>query len=236
MRHGFWVVALLVVTGCAASETTDDGEAENAPAQVASGKADGAAFTGLYQAHTTHHYNGDVPAVQLDATGVYVRARCYRASCALQVSETDHFDTYTSSSGKTYVRFWSWNPDGNGGQDPTIADVYEIRTFSKGIQLRKAYSTRWQSLYTSSPSLACLASGGAWNQTDCSCPGNTPGAWPATIFVVGAGGCVHNPGSNETNCDDSQGEWTDDDAAKNGTFCLCGAGRYLDDAGSCQDI
>lgn len=237
MRLGF---LLVVLVGCATDVTSvDDGEAETAPAQVDS-KADAASFAGMYQAHTTHHYNGDIPALELRADGTFVRSRCYHASCAMQEPETDHYDTYTSSSGKQYVRFWSWTPvrDGNGDLTPstTIGDVYEIRTFSHGVQLRKSYSTRWQSLYASSPSLACAASGGAWAQGGCSCPGNTPGVWPSKIFVAGAGGCIHNPGSSEDGCDSSDGQWTDDDTAANGTFCLCGYNRYLDDSGSCAAL
>jgi hypothetical protein len=128
--------------------------------------------------------------------------------------------------------------DDNGDltRNTLIADVYEVRTFSHGIQVRKAYSSRWQSLYTSSESLACSSSGGTWSQSACSCPGNTPAAWASKIFVAGAGGCIHNPGASEDNCDSTDGEWTDDDAAPTGVYCLCGYGRFLDDAGSCADL
>ncbi|HUS33468.1 MAG TPA: hypothetical protein VMZ53_33430 [Kofleriaceae bacterium] len=237
------VALVVVVSGCAASETTetnDDGEASAAPAQEL-GKEDSAAYLGQFRSHATRHYNGDVPALELRADGSYIRARCYHASCALQVAETDHYDTYTSSSGKSYIRFWSFtavrDADDNLTHDARIADVYEVRTFSHGIQVRKAYSSRWQSLYTSSPSLACAATGGTWASDACTCAGNDPTDWwPNNIFIAGAGGCMHNPGTSEENCDATNGEWTDDDATLTGSYCLCGFGRYLDDDGACAEL
>jgi hypothetical protein len=204
---------LLVLVGCAASGTPDDGEAEQA-APAALGKADAATFTGLYASHATHHYNGDVPDLELRADGTFVRERCYHASCAIETPETDHYDVYTSSSGKTYVRFH--------GQDiansqEIVADVYEIRAFSGGVQLRKAYSTRWQSLYatTADPDPTCDA---------------------GQEYVAGAGGCIATPGASEDNCDASHGLWTDDDATPIGSYCICAVGQYLDDTGSCTDL
>jgi hypothetical protein len=232
-------VLCLLLVGCAAGPDPDDAEAEAAPAQL-DGKADAAAFVGLFQSHATHHYNGDIPALQLRSDGTYVRAHCVTTNCTKNLAETDHYDTYVSSSGKSYIRFWSWTPvrddDGNLTRNTLISDVYEVRTFSHGIQVRKAYSARWQSLYVSSDSLACTSSGGTYSASECACPGNTPGAWASTIFVPGAGGCVHNPGASEDNCDSSDGEWTDDDAAATGVYCLCGYGRFLDDAGSCKSF
>jgi len=230
-------LALILVASCT-SAPSDDGEAESAPPQ-ALGKADGASFTGIFQSHTTHHYNGDIPAIELRADGKYVRERCYRASCALPVPETDAYDLYTSSSGKTYVRFHAQDitidSDGNIQNTPVVTDVYEIRSFSKGIQLRKSYSTRWQSLYLSSPGLACTTSGGTWT-TDCACPLNQPNTWPVQTFVAGAGGCIATPGASESNCDDSHGMWTDDDGTLIGSYCICTQGEYLTAAGGCAAI
>jgi hypothetical protein len=220
-------ILLVLLVGCAASGSPDDGEAE-AAVPTAPGKADGASFTGVYASHLTHHYSGDVPDLELRADGVFVRQRCYHASCAIEVPETDHYDVYTTSSGKTYVRFH--------GQDianaqEIVADVYEIRAFSKGIQLRRAYSTRWQALYLSSPGLACAATGGTYT-TDCACPQ----PYPAQSFVPGAGGCIPTPAASETNCDDSHGMWTDDDATPIESFCICAVGQYLGSTGSCADL
>jgi len=239
MRTTLYVALLL--TGCteAASIDVDDSEAEGAPLSD-NGKADGAAFVGIFAQHTTHHYNGDIPSIELRSDGQYVRERCYHASCALAVPEVDAFDTYTSSSGKTYVRFHSWksshDADGNLVQTPAIADVYEIATFSKGIKLRKSYSTRWQTLYLSSPSLQCLNSGGTFDGNDCACPGNAPNAFPAFTFVPGAGGCMASVHPDESACDDSGGAWWDDDANLAGAYCTCGLGRYVNDTGACTAI
>ena len=226
---------LLVLMGCAATTATpDDGEAEMAPPR-ALGKADGATFTGIYAQHVTHHYNGDVPDLELRADGTFIRERCYHASCAIETPETDHYDIYTSSSGHTYVRFHGQQiEDGGNGlvNQEIVADVYEIRTFTKGIQLRKSYSTRWQSLYLSSMGLACASSGGDFTGTDCTCPQ----PYPAMSFVPGAGGCITTPGASETNCDDSHGMWTDDEATPIESFCICAVGQYLDSTGSCVDL
>ena len=204
MRAAFLAVTL---AGCAATVDLDDKDAFDAPPQ-AIGKADSAAFLGLYASHATHHVNGDVPDVELRSDGQFVRARCYRASCSLEVPETGTFDEYTSSTGHSYVRFY------NGMK---VADVYEIRAFARGVQLRKAYATRWQSLYTTTadPNPMC-ASG--------------------QEYVAGAGGCIATPGASESNCDDSMGMWTDDDATLIGSYCICGIGEYLDATGACAAI
>ena len=113
-------------------------------------------------------------------------------------------DQYTSSSSHTYVRFYGQkighDATGNLQSASTIADVYEIRGFSKGVQVRKAYSTRWQSLYTTTV--------------------------PLTFTTV----------ANESNCDDSGGMWTDDDATAIGSYCICSVGQYLDASGGCSAI
>ena len=225
MRAAFLVV---ILAGCAAT-VPDDGEAFDAPAQ-AIGKADSATFAGIYASHTTHHYNGDVPDLELRSDGQFIRERCYHGSCALQVPEFGAFDQYKTSTGRTYVRFYS-------AYDATqILDVYEIRTFTKGVQLRKAYATRWQSLYLSSPSLACATSGGSYDGVNCACPLNQPMQYAAQVFVPGAGGCIANPGASESSCDDSMGMWTDDDSTIIGSYCICPAADYLDATGACTAI
>jgi len=236
MRAAFLAVFL---AGCAATADVDDNDAFDAPAQPI-GKADSAQFLGIYASHTTHHYNGDVPDLELRGDGHFVRERCYRASCSLEAPETDVFDEYTSSSGHTYVRFYGQDitvdADGNLQNQQVVADVYEIRAFTKGVQLRKAYSTRWQSLYLSSPGLACASSGGTFNGTDCACPLNQPMTYAAQVFVPGAGGCIANPGASEDNCDTSHGMWTDDDGTLIQSYCICSIGQYLDSTGACASI
>jgi hypothetical protein len=234
-------VLSLALAACAATgDDLDDGEATTAPAQPIGGKGDGAAVTGLFASRATTHYQNDVPNLELRADGRYVRSRCYHAACALPVAETDHYDVYTSSGGKTYIRFWSFElaPDASGAlqSTPTIADVYELQKTSTGIKLRKAYSSRWQSLPATDAATACTRSGGAWGGTDCSCPGSGNGATVHPGFVAGAGGCIAIPGGGEDACDSSGGLYTDDDATLVGTFCECGLGRHVVDAGSCAAI
>ena len=216
----------------------DDAEAEIAQAQLADGKADGASFAGLYASHTASHRDGDVTTLEL-AGNAYVRTRCYRTGCALPLPEADAFDTYVSSGGKTYVRFWTVDVvQTSSGLDTAkkLADVYEIVPTTTGIKLRKSYTTRWVTLAKTTPAARCTATGGAWAAGSCTCAGNTPGTFASAIFVAGAGGCVANPGASESNCDDSMGLWTDDDATPTGSFCICGAGRYDDASGACATI
>jgi hypothetical protein len=249
MTRFIYLIPVLLLAACTDPTIDDqsDGEAEAAAPQLV-GKEDGVSFTGVYRTHTTALKDGDVPNVELltnakpglPTTYSYVRSRCYHTNCSARVPETDTYDVYTTSAGKTYVRFWTFTitDDPNDGriQHPVVGDVYEITTFSHGIKLRKSYSTRWQTLYTASPSLMCSTSHGTWASGDCTCPGNVPGTWPATIFISGAGGCIATPGSDESNCDASGGLWTDDDATLIGAFCMCGRGRYDNASGSCAAI
>jgi hypothetical protein len=240
MRFRNLISVVFLVGACADATTEDasDGEAEAADAQPV-GKADAASFVGLYRAHATALRSGDVPSVELLADGRYVRSRCYHASCSLRVPETDKFDVYTSSAGKTYVRFWTvaitTDPDTGIDSHPVVADVYEVKSTSYGVKLRKSYTTRWLSLYSTSPSLMCSATGGSWAADACTCPGNTPNMWPATIFISGSG-CIATPGASEDHCDSSGGMWTDDDATAIGSYCVCGTGRFLDGTGACASI
>jgi hypothetical protein len=249
MRLAYLLIASLVLASCADATPDDlsDGEAETA-AEQAVGKADSASFAGVYATHATTLKDGDVPSLELRVIanpGVptkysYIRSRCYHASCSARIPETDAYSVYTSSAGKTYVRFWSvtmtYDPNNGVTETPVVADVYEIKTWSKGIKLRKSFSTRWQTLYTASPSLMCHDSHGTWASGTCTCPGNMPNTFPAFEFVSGAGGCIATPGANESNCDDSHGLWTDDDSTLIGSYCRCGVGRFVDSTGGCTNI
>src|SRR5262249_12731223 len=147
-------------------------------------------FVGLYAASaSTAFRDGDIPALELRSGGTYVRMRCYRANCTLRVPETDHYDTYTSSSGLTYVRFYSFKTvtnanTGDRDQVSTVADVYEIKATSTTIRLRKAYTSRWVTLRQTTEKTRCTATAGTWSGT-CTCSGNTPGEWAKYVFVAG---------------------------------------------------
>ncbi|CAN5908786.1 hypothetical protein BH11MYX2_BH11MYX2_39400 [soil metagenome] len=230
------VCAVLFAGACAAASEQD----EDAEAEAASSQDLGVTITGVFQSHATTHYDGDIPSLELTTEHRYVRTRCYHASCAIKAPETDAFDSYTSASGKIYVRFKTvkvtFVPDVGVVQTPQVADVYEIKTFALGIKLRKAYSSRWQVLYTSSPSLQCTSTSGTWAADACTCPGNDPSAPSVTLFASGAGGCYAAPDPYESDCDDTGGFWTDDDATALGTYCVCGAGRYISATAGCVGI
>ena len=237
------------VDDVALDQATETQDAQAETAACSGGKADGgSSYLGLYTTHVATHVAGDLTSLQLlaptsgEPTTQYVRERCYHTGCALPLPETDTYDIHASASGKTYVRFYSFvaarDASGNLTSTPKIADVYEIVKTSAGIKLRKSYSSRWVTLYKTTPAAQCTASGGdaTATTTACTCPGNQPNTSASTIFVPGAGGCIANPGASESNCDDSGGSWTDDEATLIGSFCACGLGRYDDDTGSCAAI
>ncbi len=226
----------------------DDADAETA-ALVPTGKADAIDLVGLYAARAAAHQEGDVTTLELFAAGAspsapgerdYVRTRCYHAGCALPLVETSTFDTYASSSGRTYLRFWSVRitdaTDGTRTTTPVIADVYELTRTAARIKLRKSYTSRWVTLAKTTPAARCAATAGTWTADACTCPGTVPGAWPTSIFVPGAGGCIARPADDESNCDDSHGLWSDDDATLAGAYCVCGLGAYDDATGACAAI
>ena len=155
----------------------------------------------------------------------------------LAVAETDHYDTYSSSSGKTYVRFYSFRTEWSAEHDDrnqvrVVADVYEIKKTAATIKLRKAYSTRWLTLRKTSATALCNGDQGTWASGYCSCPGE--GGWSDegyVGFVPGLGGCTSIPGAGESECDDTEGYYTDDDATLVNTYCLCEHGMYLANTG-----
>jgi hypothetical protein len=226
------LLVLVAITACAdPGVDVDDGEAEGATVAPSGDAA--ASFAGLYAGTAGTHATGDVIALDLRVAPAldYVRARCYGTECSRIVPETDHYDVYTSSAGKTYVRFWSVeisHDHGDVDATPELVDVYEIKT-SDGVQLRKSYTTRWVTLGAASEDALCTGGGGSWSDGACSCAAGK-------TFVAGAGGCVAIGGASEANCDASGGLWTDDDATLLGEYCICGTGRYDDASGSCAEI
>jgi hypothetical protein len=229
-------------------DAASDSEAEGADAQGDQAEA-ASVVVGLYQTTSTAHEDGDIEVLQLDAFGAhstkptdldYVRSRCYRRDCSLVVAESDTYDIYRSTEGKTYVRFWSETLDNDGSNGwsvtPKLADVYEIKSTSTGIELRKSTTSHWLPLDSATPATQCTRGGGTWASDSCTCPGNVPNEATRVTFAPGAGGCVANPQDNESKCGDSDGMWTDDDESATGTYCLCGIGRYDDANGTCETI
>lgn len=240
MRHlAYLLTAVLALGACAtADDDLDDAEAETATGQEVSGS-----LVGLYSTSASLTLaNGDIANLELRAGGTYVRMRCYHAGCAQQAPETDHYDTYTSSSGKTYVRFYSFEILWNAAHDDreekrVVADVYEVQKTSTTIKLRKSYSSRWVTLRRTTAKTLCTSDGGSWSSSACACPGGG-GGWSNdgyVVFAPGAGGCVMAAGANEDACDTTDGMWTDDDATPLGVYCRCQKGTYLTNDG-CDDI
>ena len=235
-------LALTILFGACADATDDDadGEAESAPEQLL-GKEDAATLTGLYATTTTTLRDGDIPNLQLITGGTYVRRRCYHASCALPVGESDHYDTYTSTSGKTYIRFYSFRSEWNATHDDrsqvrVVADIYEITRTTTTIKLRKSYTTRWVTLRKSTAASLCNGGHGTWGNGSCACPGE--GGWSDSgyvAFIPGLGGCTNIPGVSESECDATEGWYTDDDATLVATYCQCDTRSYLANTG-CEAI
>ena len=238
------VCVVMVAMACAACATGAgddnvdvDGEALNATADAVSGT-----FVGLYATSSSLVLqSGDISNLELRADGSYVRMRCYHPGCALAVPETDHYDTYSNSSGKTYLRFYSFRADvdahGERTETRAVADVYEMVRTSTTIKLRKSYTSRWITLRRTTPHALCTADGGTWNSTSpCLCPG--AGGWSRdgyVVFAPGAGGCAWVAGADESACDESGGFYTDDDSTLIGTYCRCELGQYLTNDG-CSDL
>jgi hypothetical protein len=198
------------------------------------GKADGFDPSGVYaMAAGVAPWNGDIPNLELHAD-TYVRNRCYGWDCEQMVPETDRFDLVRSSSGRSYLRFWSFEvqwSDAAGDRDevPVIADVYEVKMTAGGLQLRKTWTNHWQTLARASLSALCRDSGGLpGSGGSCECR-------QRQFFCVGAGGCIDPVVGTEDACDTTDGMYTDDDATPIGTFCRCGYGRVMTEAG-CADL
>jgi hypothetical protein len=232
-----YVLALSIVTACAAAPDPADLDAETAPPAADGGKADAATWVGLYHISSSTLHSNDVSDLELHTDGTYVRGRCYHASCASWIPETEHYDVVTSH-GRQYVRFWSVSIASDLSTTPALVDTYEIRAISKGIQLRKTYTTRWFSLFHSSISSQCLATGGKYDGSSdsCSCPNSVYSDSGYEAFAAGAGGCIWAPSGSESACDSSGGMYTDDESTAISTFCVCGIGRYDSDDGSCASI
>ena len=75
-------------------------------------------------------------------------------------------------------------------------------------------------------STLCDASGGRWSGGGCDCGAG----WP-TAYSPGAGGCWVAPAVGESLCDDTKGNWSDDETNAAGTFCDCGYAKRIAAAG-----
>jgi hypothetical protein len=227
-----------LLAGCSDVAVDDDGEAETGEA-IELGKADADTFAGLYRwARADRPYwNTDVPALELAGTG-YIRSRCYGFDCEKLIPQTGRREIVRTSSGKDFVRFLSFTRtwDENAGEwleEPALADTFEIKKTTKGIKLRKTYSSRWITLDKVTKEKTCVASGGEWGATDpaCTCENVANADWSHYVgFFPGLGGCFEIFAANEDGCSES-GSYTDDDSTSIGTYCHCPLDTYETQSG-----
>jgi hypothetical protein len=222
----------MVVSSCMVGEDEDQDATE---VQLSSLTADVATtLLGKFQLADGGQQAFDLPNLNLQNNGIYVRVRCYHAACAEPVAETGQFKLVKTSTGKTFVRFYrfAWVNQAAGTTTEQVVDAYEYRKTASGLSLRKTYTTRWIDLDAVDSATLCAQSGGAWHAdqtfpgaaagttTHCNC-GQSTTAWPSPQFVPGAGGCVLPPAIDETTCDATHGQYTDDDPDALGDFCVC---------------
>lgn len=224
------LVALLV--GCAPAETIDD----SAATFLDDGKFDGTtapSLNGAWQMFASTFHKNDVTNVEFfpvtsgdPHTHQFVRARCADAGCTEWAPEVGWYRQLRNASGTKYVRF-------NIGDG---SDLYAYSLSRGRLLLRKANTTRWFALGPITDQQMCDQSGGAWNG-GCDCSGiNDGGQLHFPSFIRGLGGCVIPAGVDESTCDSTGGGWTDDDAARDGSFCLCPYGQWLVDQVGCQSL
>lgn len=230
------LLVLVLLAGCAdaPADTIDD----SAQTFVDDGKFDGTSapdLSGAWQMFSTSYHKNDITNVEFftytdgrpNAQRI-VRGRCADTGCTEWASEVGSYQQVRNASGTKYIRFTA--AQGGGG------DLYAYSLSRGRLLLRKANTTRWFALGPITDQQMCDQSGGAWNGS-CDCSGiNDGGNLHFPSFVRGLGGCVIPGGVGESQCDDTGGGWTDDDAAPDGSFCLCPYGQWLVDQVGCQSL
>jgi hypothetical protein len=223
--HKTLALALVVVSGCGGQLGSDDGAADEAALAgkadvVSAAAASAASIAGIYQLSGDPTAAGDVVYLWLLGDGRFAWTRCYDADCATPIVEDGTYKL-TTSSGKKYVTFYQ--PGALGDTKRHFNSMYAYSTSKKTLKLRPTRTSRWMTLAAASESALCSASGGSWSSGGgCDCGAG----WP-TAYSPGAGGCWVAPATGESQCDDTNGSWTDDDADLVGTFCECGYSRHL---------
>lgn len=217
---------LLLACGCAA-QVGSDGAADEA-ALASGGKGDLAGATassiaGIYQLAGDPSGAGDVVYLWLLADGRFAWTRCYDIDCATPVVEDGTYKL-TTSSGKKYVTFSQ--PGAKGDAATHFNSMFAYSASRNSLKLRPIRTSHWMTLGAVAEASLCADSGGTWSGTACDCGAG----WP-TAYSPGAGGCWVSPAVGESQCDATQGSWTDDDADLAGTFCECGYARHLTDSG-----
>jgi hypothetical protein len=227
MSKIFALSLVFIAAGCGGQLGSDDGAADEA-ALAGDGKADlsanaTAGIVGNYQLTGDATHAGDVAYLLLRSDGEFAWTRCYDAGCVTSVVEDGSYKL-TTSSGKKYVTFSQIGPAGD--LKTHFNSMYEYKRASKALSLRLTRTSRWQTLASVTDAALCKASGGLFASGNCDCGGGWPIAWSP-----GAGGCWTAPAVGESLCDDTAGNWSDDETNAAGTFCDCGYAHQLTDAG-----
>lgn len=242
---GYSMLLTIVLSACATNAPGDD--AVDGAFDL-SGKADGPSFAGTYQEVGGGARKGDLPFVQLHDDGTYVRLRCYTTNCTKTTPETDRYTTFENpDTHKQYVIFgrFVWTDFDNRESRVDPYDAYEVRHDGANLLFRKTYTSRWIAMAPVTEEAICTASGGTWDTstehqgaeagttTSCDCGQDSVTNWddPIPAFVPGAGGCRMTFKMVESECDDTQGSYTDDDTDALGDYCLCPAGTIPTDTG-----
>jgi hypothetical protein len=217
----FKILALsILAAGCGGQLGTDNSDDEAALADKRDAVADATTtVVGTYQLAT----DGDIPYLWLRADGEFAWTRCYDAGCATPVIEDGTYKL-TTSSGKKYVTFYQIGPSGD--LKTHFNSMYQYTRTAKTLKLRLTRTSTWETLEPVAEDVLCDASGGRWSGGSCDCGAG----WP-TAYSPGAGGCWVAPAVGESQCDDSAGNWSDDETNAAGTFCDCGYAHRLAAAG-----
>jgi hypothetical protein len=226
----------VLIAGCAdaPADTVDD----SAQTFLDDGKFDGASapsLTGTWQMFSTTYHRNDITNVQFYSytdgrpnPQQFVRGRCADTGCTEWASEVGPYQQLRNASGTKYIRFTA--AQGGGG------DLYAYSLSRGRLLLRKTNTTRWFALGQVGDQQLCNQSGGTWNGS-CDCSSlNDPTHYQYGAFVRGLGGCYQPGGVDESTCDATGGGWTDDDAAPDGSFCLCPYGQWLVTSAGCQNL
>jgi hypothetical protein len=228
----FALLATVVTwSGCATDDEEDGGGTE---VDLASFKSDGSTLIGKFELGAPGKAAGDIEHLQLRSDGIYVRVQCYGTGCTKHVRETDHYHVVKTPAGKTFVRFerFDWINVSSGTTKQVTVDTYEYVKVSGGLNLRKAFTTRWNTLTAPGDQALCFESHGTWKPTatlpgaatgtttHCDC-GQNANTFPHPAWVPGAGGCIMPAATGESDCDATKGHYTDDDTDALGDYCLC---------------
>jgi hypothetical protein len=233
------VLVVLLLAGCADAPPVDSID-DSAQKFLDDGKFDGVSapdLHGAWQMFSSSFHRNDITNVELFGVPQnpqgnqfqFVRGRCANSGCAEWASEVGSYQQLRNASGTKYIRFTMGQ--GGGG------DLYAYSLSRGRLLLRKANTTRWFVLGQIGDQAMCNQSGGAFANGNCDCSAINDGAplhFPA--FIRGLGGCVIPAGVDESTCDATGGGWTDDDAAPDGSFCLCPYGQWLVDQAGCQAL